>query len=207
MRVPAINDAAGAELARYVTNVFALASIRRLIAELEHGANGICHGAIRSSCKFLGFSTWLSAQVTGLHRFADLATWEPRGLSSVDHTADFVVRALYRRMGNLSCSAATLPPPPPSPLFQLTERTTPAPVPSAESTSHSGMSPQGSNLQGSNKSGKKSTPQPLQFLKSSSPRNTRTMVQSVAAPKRSNRSDSRPTSPGESGGRRAMDPQ
>ena len=135
----------------------------------------------------------------------------------------------HRLMGNLCCSTATVSPlPPPPPRMTPATPAPPAPVlsrprlenspvPSSrppsrsrsrtaskpESTHRSGMSSQGSNFQSS----EKSAPQPPQSSKSTSLQSARTVIQSVAAPRRSNRSDFKPTGPGESDGWRAMTPR
>ena len=115
-------------------------------------------------------------------------------------------------------STATVPSgPPPSTLASRgTQRTAPVPVPSLtipeispvpsshavsrtrdrtryrpESTQHNGMSPQDSNA----RIRTNSAPHPPQSSKSSSSQNYRIRANSLAAHKRTNRSDCRPTSP------------
>ena len=123
-------------------------------------------------------------------------------------------RASYRLMGNCCGGTATVPSEPaPTQVPLVTQRTTPAPVPSQndvdrppvsslqqprtrgrttykpESTHRSRMSSQDLNL----RSRTKSAPQRPQSSKSS----LTSQAETLSAPKRSSRSDSRPTSPGE----------
>lgn len=129
----------------------------------------------------------------------------------------------YRRMGNLCGSAATVPSPPPTgPPSQAMEMTRPAPLPpqrSAETppapssrppsrtrtrtSSGSGAAhPIGTSSQDlTTRSRTRSAPQPPQSSpssKSTLPQNPRIRAQSVAAPKRSSRSESKPSSSGKS---------
>jgi hypothetical protein len=115
-------------------------------------------------------------------------------------------KAPYLFMGNCCANTHTVPSSSAPVLFQ--HGTEMSPVPSSqppsqsrrqtasrpESTDRSGMSSQGSNP----RIRTKSAPQPPQFSRSSSSRNSRTRVKSVTGLKTSNRSDSGPTVPGES---------
>ena len=132
----------------------------------------------------------------------------------------------YPPMGNCCGSAATVPSEPqlgppielrpsaPAPLqpsigressVPSSSRPTPRPrshssASKRESTRHSGMSSQDPIP----RSRTKSAPQPPQTFKSSSPQDPRPRARSVHQSKRSSRSDSRPTSPGETYKKRAM---
>ena len=122
----------------------------------------------------------------------------------------------YPPMGNLCGSAATVPsePPPrpqvtvPVPLQRSIKEESPVPSSSRptsrprshssaskrESTQYSGRSPQDPIP----RSRTKSAPQPPQTIKPSSSQDPRPRARSVVQPKRSSRSDSKTTGPGES---------
>jgi hypothetical protein len=124
-------------------------------------------------------------------------------------------KASYHLMGNCCGSTVTVRSSPPR---QLTERTIPVPVlpqpsagkssvpsseppfrsrsrtvPKSESRHYGGMSSRGSNP----RSRTKSAPLPPQSSKLPSPQNPRTRAETLVAPKRSNRPDTRPPMLGE----------
>jgi hypothetical protein len=166
-------------------------------------------------------------KLKGSPLFLGLSVWTPCVL--------FIVPLSFKTlMGNFCSGSPTIPSVPvpmemQAPAPQAAQRTTPAPVqsrhtldklpvssesspelprahsrtlPRPEPVHHGRMSPQDPI----SRSRKRSASQ-LESSKSSSPQKTRTRAETLSAPKKSSRSDSRPTNPGENDDLRAMNPR
>ena len=167
-------------------------------------------------------------KLKGSPRFLRLSVWTPRVLVIVPLSSKTL-------MGNFCSGSPTIPSVPApmemqAPAPQAAQRTIPAPVqsrhtldrlpvslesspelpraysrtlPRPEPVHHGRISPQDPI----SRSRKRSAPQLLESSKSSSPQKTRTRAETLSAPKKSSRSDYRPTNPGENDYLRAMNPR